>query len=315
MVAAAAIIAHGGAALADDPVRIGPNLDRPSGLSVSANGQTVVTIAGPDHAILAGEPTDVEPWREVVAGAGKDLPKPVAVGALPGDVVAAVCRDDDAWTLRTFRIAPEKAADPAMPLQTVQLGTASGEAGDVAVAVHHSRGWLVVVGLPSPLPPVVRCAIAGVRLGPPSDRSCPKLPELHRPVAVAINTVGDIVLVLRPDNGDDVLAIYDTAGRELLRLPTGLRRVAAIAVSRGDELLWAVGTSDRGKAGLWQLDAAIRDRRQVVKPVLVHPLKDPTAMVSVSNRSIVVIDGISGPTVLRISLPSFEASNSEKNSL
>jgi hypothetical protein len=309
MVAAAIIIAQGASALADDPVRIGPNLDRPHGLSVSANGQTVVTIAGRDHAILAGEPTKDGPWRELVAGAGEDLPRPVAVGFLPGDVVAAVCRDGDAWTVRTFRIRPESAADPATPLQSVRLGTASGEASDVALAVHHARGWLVVTGLPSPLPPVIRCAIAGVRLGPPSDRSCPSLPDQHRPVAVGISPAGDILLVLRRDAGDDVLGVYDAAGRELLRVPAGLQRVAAISVGRGDDSLWATGVSADGKTGLWRLDAAFHDRRQVVQPVFTHPLASPAAMVSVSDRVIVGIDRTPQPTVLRICPPILAPSN------
>ncbi len=293
-------------------MRIAPNLHEPHGLAVSANGQNVVTIEGPGVAILAGDPAKEEPWRELVARAGEDLPRPVAVGYLPGDVVATVCRDGDAWTLRTFRSKPEAAAEPNMPLQVVQLGKASG-AGDVAVAVHQSRGWLVVTGLPSPLPPVVRCAIAGVRLGPSSDRSCPTLPDRHRPVAVAINADGDILLVLRPESGDDVLAIYDAAGHELLRLPTGLRRVAAIAVGRSDGLLWVVGTSPQGRTGLWRLDATLRDRRQAVKPVFACPLASPAAMVSASDRVIVVIDEVPEPVVLRIRPPVLEASSSGRS--
>lgn len=300
-------------AFAQDTVRIGSDLDRPRSLAVSANGQTVVTIAGRDHAILAGDPSDQEPWREVVSAAGEGNPMPVAVGCLPGDVVGTVCRDGDAWSLRTFRTGPSSSADSATPLQVVRLGRAPGVADDVAFAVHHSRGWLVVTGLPSPLPPVVRCAIAGVRVGPPSDRTCPQLPEGHRPVAVATNRAGDIVLVLRTDSGDDVLAIYDAAGRELLRLPAGLKKVAAIAVGRGDDLMWAVGGSENGQTGLWRLDAAFRDRRQVVLPVLVHPLVAPTAVVSVSDRAIVVIDGKPQPNLVRIRPPALEASSSGRS--
>jgi hypothetical protein len=130
---------------------------------------------------------------------------------------------------------------------------------------------------------------------------------------VAINAAGDILLVLRPDTGDDVLAFYDAAGRELLRLSTGLRRVAAITVSRGEDLLWAAGTSDQGKTGLWRLDAALRDRRQVVKPVLAHPLTAPTALVSASDRALIVIDGSPKATMLRIRPPSLERSGSGRN--
>lgn len=310
----AVTVSQGALALADESVRIARNIDRPRGLAVSANGQTLVTIGGPTHAIFGGEPTKDEPWREVVTGAGDDLPRPVAVGFLPGDVVAAVCRDGDAWTLRTFRAGPGKIADPAMPLQVVQLGAASGEPRDVAVAVHHARGWIVVIGLPAPLPPVVRCAIAGVRLGPPSDRSCPRLPDDHRPVAVTITSAGDIVLVLRSETGDAIVAIYDAAGRELLRLPTGLREVAAIAAGRGDDVLWAVGESGDGKSGLWRLDASLRDGRQVVQPSFVRAFDSPLAMVSISDRGLVIIQGKPQPGLVRIRIPIPEPSNTERPS-
>jgi hypothetical protein len=131
---------------------------------------------------------------------------------------------------------------------------------------------------------------------------------------VAVNADGDILLVLRPESGDDVLAIYDAAGHELLRLPTGLRRVAAIAVSRSDGLLWVVGTSPQGRTGLWRLDATLRDQRQAVKPVFAHPLAAPTAMVSASDRVIVVIDEDPQPIVLRIRPPALEASSSGRSS-
>lgn len=297
-----------------EAVRIAVNLDRPRCLAVSANGQTVLALDGRSLAIMAGDPSNAEPWREVVAGVREGLPQPVAIGCLPGDVVAAVCRAGDAWMLRTYRMQPDAIADPAVPLQVVQLGQAAGEGVDVALAVHHARNWLVVIGLPDPLPPVVRCALAGVRVGPPSDRACPTLPDHHSPVAVTTGAGGDMVLGLRSEAGSSSIAIYDGAGRELLNLPTGLKALAAIDAGRADRTLWATGVSADGRSGLWRLDATYRDNRQAVQPVLVCPLSAPSAMVSATDRAIVVIEGMSEPTVSRIDPTMSEKSGFRKSS-
>jgi hypothetical protein len=234
----------------------------------------------------------------------------VAVGCLPGDVVVAVCRFGDEWTLHTYRMAPESAADPSAPFQVVRLGNAAGDEDDVDLAVHHSRNWLVVTGLPPPLPSVVRAAIAGMRLGPASDRSCPKLPEGYRPVAVTTGDASDIVLVLRSTSGDDVLAVYDAAGRKLLWLPSGLERVAAIAIGRGDGMLWAVGTAGDGRIGLWRLDATFRENRQAIRPFFASPLTAPSSVVSVSDQAVLVIEATPQPRLSRMRLPAPDASDS-----
>jgi hypothetical protein len=290
---AMAALAVGANGHADGPERgpLGSGLASPRGVAATANGQTVICIDGDRNAIMAIDPGRGDAWREVVAPSGEGLPEPVAVGCLPGEVVAAVCRADDAWTLRTFRITPSAAADPGKPLQVVPLGDARGTGDGVSIAVNHARGWLVVAGLPPPLPPVVRAAVAGLRLGPLSDRACPTIPDGSRPVAVTGSPAGDLVLVLRRPDGDDTIAFYDAAGRDILRLPSGVRHLTGIDFGRGDGMLWAVGTDADGRGGLWRLDAILRDGRQAVRPVLIDAVASPQAVASASEKSLVIIHG------------------------
>ncbi len=282
----------------------------PKGLAVTANGQTVVSIDAARQAVMAVESERVDEWRDVVGPASADVPVPIAVECLTGDVVAVVCRSGDAWTLRTFRAVPSAIADPAKPLQEIDLGVAKGTGDEVSMAVNHARGWLVVTGLPKPLPPILRAAVAGVRLGPLSDRSCPGIPDGQRPVAVTASPDGDLVIVLRSADGDDAIAFYDTGGREILRLPSGMRHVAGIDFGRGDGMLWAVGTGADGHSGLWRLDATLRDGRQVVQPVLIKPFAAPVAVVAASERAIIVLHGEPSRTVSRVEPSSLGPSGS-----
>ncbi len=291
---AAAAVSQVWPCFASDLVSVAPNLIAARSLGVSANGQTVISIDGKRNAILAGDPAREDAWREVVAAPADGLPIPVAVGCLPGDVVAAVYRGGDEWTLRTYRIRPALAADPTEPVQVIQLGVASGQGDHVSIAVNHQRGWLVVAGLPTPLPPVLRAAIAGVRIGPLSDRSCPVLPEAYRPVAVTIGPAGDLVLALRSAQGDDAIAYYDASGREILRLPAGVPRISGIDFGRGDTMLWAVGSGADRRSGLWRLDAVFQHGRQRIDPTLVHAINSPAAIASASERAIVIIHGEPG---------------------
>lgn len=301
------LIAGACAAIGTTCLAVGPDRTPPSsgpaaprGLAVTANGQTVVCIDGARKAVMAMDPTRADSWRDVVGPAGSGDPEPVAVACLAGDVVATVCRAGDTWSLRTFRTAPATVAVPSKPLQEIDLGSAQGTGDDVSVAVNHARGWLVVAGLPRPLPPILRAVVAGVRLGPLSDRSCPEIPDGCRPVAVADNHAGDLVLVLRRADRDDAIAFYDAGGRELLRLPTGMRRVTGIGFGRGDGMLWAVGTDTDEHAGLWRLDAILRHGRQAIQPVLVDAITAPVALISASERAIVVVHGKPPRTVSRI---------------
>jgi len=262
-------------------------------LAVTANGQTVFCVDEERRAIVAFDPQRPAARRDLVAPANAALPAPVAVGCLPGDVVAAVCRSADEWSLRTYRTAPAASADPAEPLQLIRLGTASGPSVEVALAVSHARGWLAVSGLPPPLPPVLRAVVAGVRIGPLTDRGCPRPPDGLRPVAAAVSPGDDLVLALRGPEDRAEIAFFDTAGQELLRLPAGVRSIGGLTFSRGDGMLWATaaGAGEDGPAGLWRLDAALRNGRQEIRPTLVAAVAAARDVASASERTLVVVRG------------------------
>ncbi len=266
-------------------------------LAVTPNGQQICRIDAARQTIRAVDPRRPDVARELVGPlAGSVF---VAVTFIAGDVVAAVCRDGDEWSLRTYRTLPGAAADASDPLQVVALGEAAGDAEGVDIAASHARGWLTITGLPPPLEPVQRAVLAGVRVGPLSDRGCPVPPAGFRPVAVAVSPADELVLVLRPadDLAEDHVAYYDLTGRELLRLPAGIRRTVGLDFGRGDGLLWAAAGHADGRAGLWRLDAAMADGRQVVRPALVSALASPRDVVSASPRAVFISHGDAAESV------------------
>jgi hypothetical protein len=266
-------------------------------LAATANGQAICRIDGRRQAIVACDAARPEVVRDLVGPAEPGAAEFVAVGCLPGDVVATVCRVGDDWCLRTYRTEPGRAVDAAAPLQELLIGTASGPAATVDLAVSHARGWLAVTGLPPPLPPVLRAVVGGVRVGPLSDRSSPQLPAEWRPVAATVSPLDALVLLLRSDRAAansqaaDELAYYDTAGRQLLRLSAGVRGTAGLDFNRGDGTLWAAATDGAGRSGLWRLDAACEAGRQVVRPVLVAPFPRPRDIVCPSSRRVLITFG------------------------
>jgi hypothetical protein len=270
-------------------------------MALTPNGQTAACIDAGRRAIVALDPIRGAVYRDLVAPAHAALPEPVAVGFLTGDVVAMVCRAGDEWSLRTSRTIPDGAADPAEPLQVIKLGAAPGGPDPVSLVVSHVRGWLAVVGLPAPLPPVLRAAVAGVRLGPLRDRGCPTLPVGRRPVAATVGPADELVLALRGNGPADEIAFYEASGAELLRLPSGLRDIGGITFGRGDGTLWATGRLADGPAtGLWRLDATLRDRRQAIQPVLVAEAAAPRDVVAASARAVLVVVGEPERRILRI---------------
>jgi len=290
-----------GTAAAVEILQLPAHLPAAGRLALSANGQTAACIDSGRRAVVALDPIRGTVLRDLVAPAQAAVPEPVAVGFLPGDVVALVCRAGDAWSLRTFRTAPDGAADQTKPLQVLDLGAAPGPAAPVSLAVSHARGWLAVVGLPEPLPPVLRAAVAGVRLGPFRDRVCPEFRAGWRPVAATVGPADELVLALRAAGNEDEVAFYDSSGQELLRLPSGLREIGGITFGRGDGMLWATGGTAAGPAaGLWRLDATVRVGRQAIQPVLVAAAASPRDVVAASERAVLVVAGEPERRILRI---------------
>lgn len=270
-------------------------------LAVSANGQTVYAVDAGTGAINAVDPFDPRRRRDVVSAPAADEGRPVAIGCLPGDVLAAVWRHRDTWDLRTHRMRPGETADPASPEGRVPLGDAAGTGDRVALVVSRTRDWLAVTGLPRPLPPVVRgvFAGAGVRLLPSleSGRDDP------RPVAATVSPADELVLVEAVGDGEARIAFLTPSGRPLLRVRAGLSDVRSVAFSRRDGRLWATaGPGSGGSAGLWRLDAEILAGEQAVRTVAVQGPADPRALVDVPGESLVVVEGGPRPTLVRIDI-------------
>lgn len=279
-----------------------PAAEEPRGgprVAATANGQSIAILDDTRRVIRAFEASRPDSRRDLVGPAAADAAEFVAVGYLTGDVVAAVCRAGAEWSLCTYRTAPDGPVDAGSPLQRVVIGVASGDPDRIDLAVSHARGWLAITGLPAPLPPVLRAAVAGVRVGPLAARGCPDLGAATLAVAATVSPADELVLVVRgaaqpgatrPD-GDEEIAFFDLAGRELLRLPTGLREIRGLEFGREDQALWAAGADARGRSGVWRLDAALADGRQVIRPVLMAAFDSPRDLVCSSPRAMVLVHG------------------------
>lgn len=259
-------------------------------LAASPNGQTAYCLDEARRAVVSFDPFGERRPRDVVAAAGDDLPTPVAIACLPGDILAVVARRGDDWSLRTFRVRPGAAADPAAPLDSLRLGRAATTDQPLGFAVSRSRDWVAVAGLPEPMPPVVRMVFAGAALRPVADAGAAR----PRPVAAAVSPADELVL-FEPGAGSPATAVVSFRGAtatEVLRLDTGLPRVRGAAFGREDGTLWLIageaGSADRPE-GLWRLDAVLRDRVQAVRPTCVARLAAPRSIAAVSDRSVVVV--------------------------
>ncbi|MFM7292312.1 MAG: hypothetical protein ACKO6B_13935, partial [Planctomycetia bacterium] len=170
-------------------------------LAAPANGQMLYVLDEARGEVVAVDP--FEPTKRRRAVTPRDGGGLVAIGCIDTSMLAVLCRTGDGWSLETHRIQPDTAADHDKPAQTVTIGKAAGDAGTASpavetsarrpswdgmpsLAVSPSRDWLGVVGLPSPLPAVLRAPIAGSRIGGLSARSCPGLPAGLRPAVATI---------------------------------------------------------------------------------------------------------------------------------
>lgn len=278
-------------------------------LAAPASGQTLYCLDGQSGAILALDPT--EPRRRRVAVGPAAVAMPVAIGCIDTTTLVGVCVAGGRWSMRTWRLQPERPAEPDAPLQEIALGESAGDSGDVRLSVSQSREWLVVSGLPAPLRPFAGLSITGARIGGSPDRSFPVPAAGCRTVAVATSPA-DALVVLERDvtqpSGADVVAMYGPSARLLLRLDSGVAAVRDAAHARGDGSLWVVGgesgSEDRPE-GLWRLDAALRGGRQVVRPVCVVRLDSPVAVACLADSAVAVVHGDPGRRrIVRIDLPS-----------
>ncbi|MFM7292586.1 MAG: hypothetical protein ACKO6B_15355, partial [Planctomycetia bacterium] len=286
-------------------------------LATPANGQMLYVLDEARGEVVAIDPFEPQKRRQAVkprdgddAGGG-----PVAIGCIDTSMLALVSRSGDVWSLQTHRIHPDAAADHDKPTQTVMIGKAAaarGPSGDgpPSLAVSPSRDWLGVVGLPAPLPAVLRAPIAGSRIGGLSARSCPGLPAGLRPAVATISPAEEFVLFAAdapaPERAGVFVSFYlPPDPRRLLHLDTSLPRIRDAAFCRTDGTLWVVGggSEDAPAAqpeGLWRVDAVLRNGRQAANAVCVARLPGARALVCLSEQAIIVTHGREARTVSRI---------------
>lgn len=274
-----------------------------SGIASSPNGQTVYGIDASRRAVVAIDPVAAGRCRDVVGAAGEGSPAPMSIAALPGDILAVVCRAGDEWLVRTYRTRPAEPVDAEQPVQELRFGAATGPRSPLTT-VSRTRDWFAVAGLPPPLPSVVRVAFAGAGM-----RRRPEEPTsgvaAARVVAIAGGPADELVTFEAAEpNADATVVFTGPSGRELLRLDAGVADVRGAAFARDGSALWviagAAGRDGRQPAGVWRLDAVVRDGRQAVRPTCVLRLADPRAVAPVSERGLVVVHGVELPSISRI---------------
>lgn len=280
------------------------DLPRVGAIAVKPTGQAVLMIDGGAGTVEMIDPAEPARRQRAVGpfGGGE---RPLAIACVDSITCAVVTRSGREWAMKTYRLpAPGTEVDPSSTLQSIPLGQSrTDEDAAVGVVVSPLRSWIVVAGLPAPMPPVIRGAIAGARIGGMSTRNCPRPPDGQRSeasasstaAAVAISPSDELVLFERSDSGaaTDRLAMYSTVGTtKLLSLDCGLPRVRAAAYAK--ETLWALAgnpAEERFPEGLWRLDATIQDRRQAVRPVCVARLASPVAVAPLSSGRLLVVHG------------------------
>lgn len=284
-------------------------------LAAPATGQTLFILDQQARTVNAVDP--FAPPKRWVAISATDLDaggpgepvRPLAIACIDSNTLAVVCQTGGDWSLRAFRLAPAGAdAAAARLLQTVPLGTAPGPAGGaIDVVVSDTRDWLAVVGLPAPLPPVLRAPIAGARLGGFADRLCPLGIKADRLATATSSPFDEWVIFSRRDGSPGAgtaVAFHTNSGRQrLLDLDLDLVGVHDAAYCRGNGTLWVAADGDSrnpGTAGLWRIDAALANGRQVSRPVAVAPLAAPLSVVCLSERAIAVCGGGANRRVLLV---------------
>ena len=278
------------------------DLLRAGDLALAADGQIVACIDEGTGAIVVIEPGSGQSSRVAVTAPAFSGARPVALAFIDDTVLAAICRSSREWSLRTWRLRPTEPVAAESTLQSLDLGPAADRTPEsVHLVVSRRSRWLAVVGLE---PPVLRAALGGVRLGPATARLCPRLEAGRRPLAAAVGQDDELVLITageRAGQSIESIAFYGTDGRCLLDLETGLRGIRDVAFSADGSSLYVVAATVADKrAGLWRLDAATRDGRQVIRPELVAELPDPRAIVCPDPRAVVVTQGAPERSVVEI---------------
>lgn len=247
-------------------------------ITVTRTGQTLSFVDRSRRRIVAADPAEpTKRWTAlgVAADAADATGTITAIASLDSSTMLALWNDAGEWSLRAHRVRPPGGDGAEATLQTVPLGRADG-GKRTDLVISPSRTLFAVVGLPAPLPPILRGRITGVRLDAPSERRCPT-PDGRQVAAVAFGP-GDewIVLTVATDGATDAsarLAWYAPAGGgALMDLDTGLPGVVDAAWDAETGRLFVLAGipgSATHPPGLWRLDAELTGVRQTCRAVCV----------------------------------------------
>lgn len=288
-------------------VVVADDLRGPLRLAISPTGQVLYALRGGEGDVLAIDLDDpTRRWQAVAARPGM---KALAVGAIDSGTLAIVGREGDSLSLRVHRLAAPGMPPGESEVQSVPLGVTGAAGGEVRIVVSPSRDWLAVTGLPEPLPRVARATITGTRLGAISERRCPRTSQ--RPSAVAVGNHSEWILFGPSRDADGqgaMLSWFSPSGAQrLLDLDSGLDSVNDAAIGKADDVLWVLAPGGNGaqrQSGLWRIDAALSDSRQVAVPVAVAPLETPTALVPLPKGGVAVAHGTDPARIVRFPPPS-----------
>lgn len=299
-----AVVLTASDARAETAITIVDDLPGASRLAAPATGQTLYVLDATARTVTAVDPfAPAKRWQAIGRtdfDGGSDEPvRPVALACVDSNTLAVVCHTGIEWTLRAFRLAPPgPERGPPTLLQSLPLGNAADASPTVDVFVSDTRDWLAVVGLPAPLPPIMRAPIAGARLGNFSDRLCPSVTAPERLLTASASPFDEWVVIARRDEpapGKTTLAFHANPGQpRLLDLDLALTGIRDTAYCRGTGTLWCVAEGDgaaTSDAGLWRIDAALAAGRQVARPVPIARLPAPLSVVCLSERAVAISGG------------------------
>lgn len=294
-------------AAAAEGVVLVDDLRGPLRLALSPTGQ-VLYVLRPEEGDVLGIDVD-DPGRRWLAVEARPGLKTLAVGAIDSGTLAIVVREGDALSIRVHRLAAPGMPPGESEVQAVPLGVTGAAGGEVRIVVSPTRDWLAVAGLPEPLPRVARATITGTRLGGISERRCPRTSS--RPTALAVGNHSEWLL-FAPGGGDgdarrSTLCWFSPSGSQrLLELDTGLESISDAVVGKEDDVLWVLapdGAPAERPAGLWRIDAALAEGRQVAVPVPVAALETPTALVGLPKGGVAVAHGTDPARIVRFPAP------------
>lgn len=282
-------------------------------VTVTRTGQTLSFLDPSRRRIVAADPAEpTKRWTALGADGGvADVPGTVAaIASLDSSTMLVLWNDGGEWSLRAHRVRPPGTDGAEATLQTVALGRADGDGAGrrVDLVISPSRTLFAVVGLPAPLPPILRGRITGVRLDAPSERRCPALDG--RQVAALTFGPGDEWVVLTVAPGADSTARLEwyasSGGGALMDLDTGLPGVGDVAWDTETGRLFALAGVEGSAArppGLWRLDAELTGVRQTCRPVCVARVGAAHGLVCLPRQVVIVshTDGSGG--LVRITVP------------